>query len=291
MGAGEVAGWIRGKALLQRRAGPDLARRLASADSMPEAVKQLAATPYGYTVRPGMDLPAAQRAVSAALLWHLRILAGWQPPGGSSSIRALAAGFEVANTVDLLLSLEGADRPTPFELGSLSTAWRAVRRGRSPAQVRALLGRSRWGDPGIADPAGIQLTMTVDWAYRVWDEVPAAAPWARGAGKLLAAHLEASGAETALSPGTLRRLQQLVGRDREAESASAADRGRAWVGWWKRVATGAGTMAGAGRPGPEATVGVVGLLAADAWRVRAALALAGTPEGRDGWEDLVGAVA
>lgn len=291
MGAGDVAAWIRGKALLQRRAGPDLARHLASADTVPEALKLLVSTPYGYTVRPGMDLPAAQRAVSAALLWHLRILAGWQPPGASSSIRALAAGFEVANTVDLLLSLEGADRPDPFDLGSLSTAWRALRRGRSPAQVRDILGRSRWGDPGSSDPAATQLNMTVDWAYRVWDEVPAAAPWARAAGRLLADHLKASGAETALSPQSLRRLQELVGRGREAEPASPSDGGQAWVGWWERVAAGAATLASAGRPGPGPTVGVVGLLAADAWRVRAALAFAGSPEGRDGWEDLVGAVA
>ena len=94
-----------------------------------------------------------------------------------------------------------------------------------------------------------------------------------------------------MNPLTLRRLQQLAGRDREAEPASPSDGGRAWNRWWEQVAAGAATLAGAGRPGPGTTVGVVGLLAADAWRIRAALAFAGSPEGRDGWEDLVGAVA
>lgn len=288
-GAGDVAGWIRGKALLQRRVGAGTARRLAGAGDVPEAVRLLSTTPYGYAVTPGMDLAAAQRAVSATLLWHLRILAGWQTPLRSSPIRSLAAGFEVANTVDLLLSLEGADRPAPFELGSLSTAWRALRPARSPDQVRAVLGHSRWGDPGSADPAAVRLAMTVEWAYRVWDEVPAAGSWAREAAKLLAAHLEASGVQAGVSPATRHRLQQLIGREPDTLGVDRLE--EAWLRWWHQVAERARAMTAGGRPGPEATAGVVGLLAVDAWRVRAALALSAAPEGRDGWEDLLGAVA
>jgi hypothetical protein len=43
-----------------------------------------------------MDLAAAQHAVSATMLWHLRVLAGWVPPYASGPLRVLAAGFEIA---------------------------------------------------------------------------------------------------------------------------------------------------------------------------------------------------
>lgn len=291
MGAGDVAGWIRGKALLQRRVGPEAARSLASAGSVPEAVRRLSATPYGHAVAPGMDLPSAQRAVSATLLWHLRVLAGWQPANRSSEIRALAAGFEVANTVDLLLSLDGANRPPPFELGSLSTAWRTLRGARTPSGVRSALARSRWGDPGSAEPSAVGLAMTVGWAHRVWDETPSAAAWASRAAKLIAAHVEASGADSGISPLTRRRLEQLQARDRGSARPAPAGPEQGWTDWWHQVGGSAGSMVAHSRPGPEATAGVVGLLALDARRVRAALALADSPAGGDSWEDLLGAVA
>ena len=289
-GPGDVAGWVRGRALLQRRAGPTTVRRLASSSSVVEAVRELATTPYGHAVTPGMGLAAAQRAVAATLLWHLRILAGWQGPNRSDQIRALAAGFEVANTVDLLLSMDGAARPTPFELGSLSTAWGTVRRAASPAGVRSALSRSRWGDPGSTDPAAVRLALEVAWAYRVWDEAPAAAPWAREAAGLMAAHLESTGGRAGIGAGPGRQLDRLLGRGRPRPGRPPGGPGEGWSGLWQRVAEQSERMAAADRPGPEATAAMVALLAVDAGRVRAALALAAAPAATVGWEDVLGAV-
>ncbi len=289
-GAGDVAGWIRGRALLQRRAGPATARRLASSASVAEAVRELAVTPYGYAVTPGMGLAAAQRAVTATLLWHLRVLAGWQAPNRSDQIRALAAGFEVANTVDLLLSMDGASRPAPYELGSLSTAWGTLRRAASPTGVRSALSRSRWGDPGSTDPAAVRLAMEVAWAYRVWDEAPAASAWAREAAGLMAASLESTGGRSGIGAGPGRQLDRLLGRGRERPERLRAAPVAGWSGFWQRVAGQAERMAAADRAGPEATAGMVALLAVDARRVRAALALAAAPAGSEGWEDVLGAL-
>ncbi|MFF8941507.1 hypothetical protein ACF1A5_04325 [Streptomyces sp. NPDC014864] len=115
MSAGWVAGAIRARALASRCTGPDGARELARTSGLDEALRLLAGTPYHSRVRAAASLPAAQRAVAATLLWHLRVLAGWLPRGGVTILRPLAAGFEIANVAARLRPSPAAPAPAPTE--------------------------------------------------------------------------------------------------------------------------------------------------------------------------------
>ena len=148
MSAGWVAGSARGRLLLGRRLGRGPALDLARAGSADEALAALAASPYGREADLGADVAAAQRAIAATTLLHLRILAGWLPPGAVGVVRALAGWFEIANVEDRLAYLLGHEPQRPFELGSLSLAWPALSRAQTPGDLRAALagvvvGRSR----------------------------------------------------------------------------------------------------------------------------------------------------
>ena len=119
----------------------------------------VAASPYGRDVDAGMDLVDAERGVRATALWHLRVLAGWLPPGGSDVVRMLAGGHEIANVEAHVAELAGAPHIVPFDLGALGTAWPRVQAARSISEVRAALahvtvGRSRV-EPGGSVRRGV----------------------------------------------------------------------------------------------------------------------------------------
>ena len=63
-------------------------------------------------------------------------------------MRVLAAPFEIANVEDRLARLQGSPAPDPFALGALATAWPGLAGALSPGELRQLLARSVWGDPG-----------------------------------------------------------------------------------------------------------------------------------------------
>jgi len=294
MSAGWVAASVRGRGLVRRRLGDDGARRLARSASLPSALDALGNTPYGPALRADMDLATAQRAVSATVLWHLRVLAGWGPPLGAGPLRLLAAGFEIANVSDHLARLAGQPAPAPYTLGSMATVWPPVSRARTPAEVRTALRTSGWGDPGSDDPAAVRLAMQLAWARRVSDEVPGAADAAIGGGALVVARVLAAGARATLGPSARRDATRLLG-PQWTEAVSAEDLARhvprrarqalhgvesaenLWQAerrWWSAVESTGGTLAARFATGAAAGVGVAALLAVDAWRVRAALALA-----------------
>ena len=186
MGAGWVAGTVRAHALLSRRVGVPEARRLAGLGSTDAVVRDLVPGPYGREL-PGCRTAAeVESAVGAAVLWHLRVLAGWLPGAGARTIRLLAGWFEIVNTVDHARGLAGAtdDPPPPYRLGALATAWPRLAATTSPAGLRAELARSAWGDPGAEDPAAIAIAMAVAGASRVADLVPEVADLAAGAAAL-----------------------------------------------------------------------------------------------------------
>jgi hypothetical protein len=112
-----VAGSVRGKALAQRRLGAGAARALAASSSLEVALAALAATPYRHEIRPGHSLAEAQRAVTATLLWHLRVLAGWLPREGADMLRLLAGWFEIAGVEELLHRLAGGVAEEQFRMG------------------------------------------------------------------------------------------------------------------------------------------------------------------------------
>ena len=149
--------------------------------SLEDALAALSGSAYGRYVRPGMGLARAQRAVAETALWHIRVLAGWAPPGAQDAIRALAAWFELANIEDRLAFLAGGEATSPFALGGLATAWPRLAEARTVSDVRGALAASPWGDPGDAEPADLRLGLRLAWARRVLQSVPEAGDWAAGA--------------------------------------------------------------------------------------------------------------
>ncbi|MGZ4203647.1 MAG: hypothetical protein ACXVRH_16480 [Thermoleophilaceae bacterium] len=278
--------------MLARRLGRERAREIASSASLEAALAALGGSAYGARRRPGMDLAEAQRAVADTALWHLRVLAGWAPPAGVASIRALAAWYELANIEDRLLFLSGGEPATPFELGALATAWPEIAEARSPGEIRARLASSAWGDPLGDDPAEVRLALRLAWARRVEDSVDDAYDLAAGGAALVAARelLLAGRSPTSFdglpAAGLGGGWQQAgsVGALREALPAHAAwvlegvgepgDLWRAEIAWWRRADGVAEELAHAPLMGEPMVVGCVIALGVDAWRVAAALEVA-----------------
>jgi len=177
-----VAAGVRARAMSRRRLGRAATRALARRDSLELALDDLTTTPYDHDVHPGQDLGAAQNAVAATVLWHMRVLAGWVPRGDAQILRLLAGGFEAANVDERLKALMGSPTGPEFRLGSLATAWQAIAPATSIAEVRLELARSAWGDPGADTAAAVRLSMRLSWALRVlfgvpdekWGETPVA---------------------------------------------------------------------------------------------------------------------
>lgn len=166
MGAGWVAGSVRARALARRRLGPATARRMAASRSLREAQQALGGTAYGHRVQPGQDLAATQHEIASALLWDLRVLAGWLPPEGVRRLRVLAAWFELANVDEMLPGFEGRTAGAQFQLGALATAWPRLRGAGDRAALRAALTGTDWRDPGGDSDRALRLGMRMRYAAR-----------------------------------------------------------------------------------------------------------------------------
>jgi hypothetical protein len=292
MTADWVAVTVRGRGLAGRRIGAAGARRLARLPTLAAAVDELSRTAYGRDVRSGMDIRAAQHAIYATLTWHLRILAGWAPPYGADRVRRLASGFEIANVAAQLARFAGRPAEAPYVLGALGTGGTQIAAAPSALDLRAALKRSAWGDPGGSGGAAIVTAMQAAWARRVAESLPEAQAWAAAYAVLLVARALAAGIRP--GEGVRRNVQAIVGSDWEragslAELAANVPRATAWVldgvasasdlwraqtRWWARVEADGLRLCGSPQPAPEMLAGIVALLAADAWRARAALELA-----------------
>ncbi|GAA0815717.1 hypothetical protein [Spirilliplanes yamanashiensis] len=305
MGAKEVAGAVRGRALARRRLGPALARRLAGHAGLDPALADLATGPYGRYARPGQDLATAERAIARTLLWHLRVLAGWQSPAATEPVRLLGAAFELANLGDHVRRITGGPAVEPYELGAFASAWRRLGAAATTAEVRAVLAASGWADPGADTPWALTVLPRLGWLRRVADRVPDARPWAAGAALLLLAreHLVRG---RPVGDAAAEQLRPLVGAGclgaatvPRLRAAAARPAGwvldgidepdalwRAEVAWWRRVDSDGGRLlhgSGFGRP---VAVGCAAVLAADAWRVRAALESAAHGHGTETFDAL-----
>ncbi|HYA52428.1 MAG TPA: hypothetical protein VEG33_14795 [Streptosporangiaceae bacterium] len=295
MSAGWVAGSVRARALARRRIGPAAARRAAASGSLEDALRLLAATPYGREVRAGQTLAQAQHGAAAAILWDLRVLAGWLPPGGVPLLQALAAWFEIANVDELLTALDG--RPVAvhgemFTLGALATAWPRLRSAGSVADLRAALAASAWGDMGADSLSAVRFGMRACWALRVAGFGEPAPAWATaGAALLVAGQRFVAGRPipaaalpplrgvlgTAVDAATLAGLAAaLPGRARWALAGVTApgDLWRAEAAWWARVQRDGFSLLRTSASSAAPVLGAAAVLAADAWRVRAALEIA-----------------
>lgn len=294
MSAGWVAVGVRARAMSCRRVGRSGAQGLAAGPTLSDALAALARTPYGHDVRLGQTLAQAQRAVVDTAVWNLRVLAGWAPRAGVTTLRVLLAGLEISNVEAQLQRFAGGQsQPPPYRLGALATAWPRLAATTSIDELRAVLATSWWGDPGGTTASEIGLAMRTSLADRTMAAVPAAGNWAAGATALLVAQALAQGrrelpaasavaASRVVGPAELSAttLPELIAvlpagaRWALAEVRDAEDLWQAEAGWWARVERDGLDLGRRAPAGAQALVSVVALLAVDAWRVRAALEMA-----------------
>jgi len=293
--AGWVAASTRGRALLTRTIGADLARSIATATSWASARDRLRNTVYGAELASTADRRTAQLAAATATAWQLRVLAGWLPPASGGLVRTFAAPMEIANIEAHVAQLAtGTTSAPPIPLGTLGVAWSAVAKQRSADQVRVVLARSPWGDPGGADRATIALGLHVAWARRLGRHGPVAATWARGGAALLVAR-EQFAFDRSIPEVTARELDRLLGTawrsasttseltDRLPKSArwiladvtSAADLWLGEITLMGRVTTDSQRVAAAARNERDTMAAIMALLLVDLWRVNAAIEAAG----------------
>jgi hypothetical protein len=293
MTAGWVAGTVRSHAMARRRLGVAAARQVAACPSIAAALVALTSSPYRRELVAAASLADAQDALAATVLWDMRVLAGWLPADGVRMLRALAGWFEIANVDRWLVAWSGGPASRPYRLGMLATAWPRLAVAGSPGELRTALATSAWGDPGGASAQQIRLGMRLNWADRVRARVPVAAGWALGAvGLLVARERLAQGRD--LPPRAAVLAGRMLGPDCVAagsvrELAAAApgpvarllrdidapgDLWQAELRWWSWLRVDAAGLVSRAGFGPGAAVGAVALLAADAWLVRAALAVA-----------------
>ncbi|WP_127783693.1 hypothetical protein [Rhodococcus sp. X156] len=291
-----VAGVVRGRALAQRRLGAGGARHLAEQPSLDAALGVLHEASYGHDVSVGQDLRTAQRGVAAAVLWNLRVLAGWLPRDGAEVVRTLAGGFEVANVEAHLARLQGsATTAEPFALGTLDVAGQRLAAATSVPSAQAVLEASPWRVRAGAAVDELQLALRLAWADAVAARVPEAATWARAAAVLQVLRRVAVAGEP-VPPSVLTQASAVVSpafaatvttapEDLDAVRASLpsaiawvlegvaepAELWRAEARWWLRVEDEAFALLRGSGYGRRPVVGVIGVLAVDAWRVRAAL--------------------
>jgi hypothetical protein len=292
MSAAWVAGSVRARLLLERCAGVETVRQLASAESLAEAVVGLSGTTYAPVAKsPETTLEEAQRVVAGCTALQLRVLAAWLPPEAKRLLRSLAAWFELVNIEDRLAYLAGGGLRPAFELGVLSSVWSAAASSQSADELRRFLQRSSWGDPGSADPQDIHLALRLAWARRVAAQAPEARTWAAGATAILIAGemLIADRPRDLVQAGEAGLGAASVGAETIADlraqlppQASWALAGidvptelwRAELAWWRTVGSEAETMTRSRLEGREVVIGVVALLGLDAVRVATALAVA-----------------
>jgi len=288
-----VAGSVRARAMTRRRLGSAAIRALATAPTLDEAVTSLAGSSYGHDVRRGQSLEAAQRSVVDAVLWNLRVLAGWQPSKGVTSLRMLVGAVEAVNVRERLDAMLGGQAREPYRLGTLATVWPRLSLARTPEELRQGLATSPWGDPGGVTPREVALTMRAGLADRVLSTVPDAGAWAAGDVALLVARevvlqqrpLPPRARTTAsrilgsaaVDARTLTQLRAALAGDARwvlDDVSDPADLWRAEARWWARVENDGRAMTRSAHAGAGVLVGAVAVLAADAWRVRGALEVA-----------------
>jgi len=289
MTAAWVAASVRARLLARRRVGMAGARALASAPTSDAAVEALTSSPYGRSVRTGSATDEAVRAVGSVCVWHLRVLAGWAPPQGAEVMRVFAARYELANIAGRFAELAGGPASPLHELGALAVVSPRLAGAATPEDLRAVLVASVWGDPGVAGWPGASPALEARWANWLAAAVPWAPAWSAGAAALVAAGLLASGRRP---EGAARReLRRALGGAWEGARdvpglAQGVPRAAAWAladmsgdedvwrgtgRWWGRVDGDAARTLRSARPGPPVVAAAAARLAADAWRVGAAL--------------------
>jgi hypothetical protein len=294
MRADWVAATVRARALAHGRVGASGSHQIAARRGLPGALAALSGSVYGTRVLGVPDLAAAERATHDAVLWQLRVLAGWVPATESRLCRAAAGGYERDNIVDLAGHLhDGRPVPGAYSLGTLGTAWSRVGTTTSIQELTAALRHSPWGDVGAAGTTALRDVLTLVWLRRLADVAPPARSWVQLVGGLMAARIVLVD-RAQPSPRLRQLLRPVIGTGWEAAGDLDTLRGtlphtvqrvlrgldgpeqlwRAEAQVHAVVETDGFRLLHTALPGPDVVLGAIAVLAMDAWRVRAALAAA-----------------
>jgi hypothetical protein len=169
-----------------------------------------------------------------------------------------------------------------------------VSQASSARDVRTALASSEWGDPGGTDLPTVAAALQIAWARRVAFGAPETAEWAKMFGGLLLARMLVAGMPPAAGSANDRNLRLVVGGRWTAKTTladlrtllphcaaralgTADDPDDLWhadARAWMLIEQDALRRQNGWNPGPGDVVAAAGLLAVDAWRVRAALELA-----------------
>lgn len=297
-----VAASVRAHAMRRRRAGDVVVRATASSPDLGTAIGVMAASPYSSGLQLGMSLTEAQRAVTATVVWNLRVLAGWLPRDGVTMLRLLCGPLEISNVEERLGEMAGGGPAVVYRLGSLGTAWNRLSRATTSSEIADILASSPWGDPGGDSPRDLLLSMRTALVARATLSRPSVQRWAEGAGALLLARERFLGQQehaglpqaaevnlsralgpSALAGGTLVDLRARLPAEASwalENVSSPEDLWRAEARWWAVLDEEGRHLTKGSTAGPEKVLGAVALMAADAWRLRAALGLAARGGGR-----------
>lgn len=294
MKAGWVAATVRARNLAQRRVGAGRCHQCSTTANLSRALTLLTDSSYSEPLTGVTTLAAAQRATRETLLWQLRVLAGWLPPGGTGLVRAAAGAYERDNIVALARQLAGGTAaPAPYDVGGLATAWPRLRGQTTAPGLAEALRRSPWGTPGAVDLGGLGDVLTLVWLRRLASAAPSAQVWTRSAGVLLACRLRLVD-DVAPSARVLSLIHPWLGREWEGAQNLAGFRA-ALPGPARTILEGVVDPSDLWRaearlrveveadglrllrrplPGPDVVLGAIAVLAIDGWRLRAALAAA-----------------
>lgn len=212
----------------------------------------------------------AQRAVLSALLWRLRVLAGWLPGEGVEMVRALAAWFEIANIEDRLAQIQGSPAVGPFALGTLGVVTRRLGGAATVDDVRTLLSGSYWGDPGPGDALSVRWRLRRRWLRWITISAPEALPLAAAAAALYRARERTSGRGGDGSPTTWTVRSP---RGWEGVDSAEIDAERLWdleAGWWRELEGRSRHLMRRGVGARETVVGAIGVLTTVSQRVNSA---------------------
>ncbi len=308
MSANWVAASIRARSLSQRRLGAGRCRQLATVANLPAALALLADSGYSQRLVGVTSLAAAQRATCETLLWQLRVLAGWLPPGGTGLARAIAGIYERDNIVALAGRLAGGpELSEAYQLGGLATAWPRLQHQQSLPALTEALTKSAWGVSGPIDAIALRDVLTLAWLRRLSAAAPAASGWACSATALVAARMLLVD-QTPPTSRVLDLVRPWLGRQwastrdldrfraslpRSARTVldgidDPADLWRAEARMRADVEADGFRLTHASIPGPDVVLGAIAVLAIDGWRLRAALAAA---EAGTGSSEVLDAVA
>lgn len=280
---------VRAVAMSRRTVGRVGAASIAACPDLAAAVAELQSSPYARDIRPTDDLATAQRAVASTFLWNVRVLAGWVPASGVGMLRIAMAWFEILNLEARLRPADRLPAAPMFDMGTLATtpsASESITSGNVVERLRT----TWWGAPSNDSLWAVGLAMRSRLVDRASSGLPGARAWAAGAAALILAREQVIAGHQ-LPPDVRHNLAHTLGqpaleadtvdslRERLPERAkwvlnnvtTPQDLWRAESGWWARIEADGRELLRQSSFGPQPVVGAVAVMAADAWRVRAAL--------------------